>query len=107
MVMFTSAMDVLTYPCGTSITERNDDNDSQYSDSIYSVVYVRKNLNCQSPVEVTYYSTGYPDIYCCSDDILNGGSKDYYPICQICVTAKKEKIKKRVKGRKKCLKLTL
>ena len=42
-VMLTSAMDVLTYSCGTSFTELNDDSDSQDSDSIYSVVYVRKN----------------------------------------------------------------
>ena len=76
--MLTSAMDVLTYPCGTSFTELNDDSGSQDSDSIYSVVYVRKNLNCQRPVDVTYYSAGYSDIYCRhwgSDDILNVGSK--------------------------------
>ena len=44
------------------IRRLNDDNGSQDSDSIYSVVYVRKNLNCQNPVEVTYYSAGYSDI---------------------------------------------
>ena len=37
-VMLTSAMDVLTLSCGTSFVELNDDNDSQVSDSIYSIV---------------------------------------------------------------------
>ena len=100
--MLTSAMDVLTYSCGSLFTELNDDNDSQDSESIYSVVYVRKNLNFQSPVEVTYYSAGYSDIcyHCGSDDILNVGINDYYPIFAICVTAKKEKMKRRAKGAK-------
>ena len=43
--MLTSAMDVLTYSCGTSFTKLNDDNDSRDSDSIYPVVH-HVHLNC-------------------------------------------------------------
>ena len=36
-------------------------------------------------------SAGYSEIcyHCGNDNILKAGSHDYYPICQICVNAKK------------------
>ena len=58
--MLTSVLDLLQYSCGGSIGSVEDDDDD--SDSIYSVFFVRKNFNCTSPIEVTYYSAKYPNI---------------------------------------------
>ena len=86
--------------CGGSIGSVEDDDDD--SDSIYSVVFVRKNLNCTSPIEVTYYSAKYPNIcYHCGVNNVAETVSDYYPICDNCVRNKKSKVKRRANKNKK------
>ena len=100
-VMLTSALDLLQYSCGGSIgcIEDDDENDN---DSIYSVVFVRKNLNCRSPIEIAYYSANYSNIcfhHCGANNV--GETTDYYPICEDCAKNKKEKVKRQRNKNKK------
>ena len=48
-------------------------------------VYVRANLDCQSQIELTYYSAGFEDIciHCGTVDKLVKAN-DLYPYCENC-----------------------
>ena len=105
--MLTSALDLLQYSCGGSIgPEEDDDGDVN---SIYSVVFVKKNLNCRTPIEKTYYSAKYSNIcYHCGIEIVVENT-NFYPMCDTCLGGKggKEVGEKRSKLKTKELSYTL
>ena len=72
-----SVFSELFFTCGTKIQEL-DCNE-------YSMLYVRDNLTCISPVESLYYSARHPP--CCSHCTMQRrliNENNHYPICSIC-----------------------
>ena len=89
------------FSCGSNFQDvkpMNYPSDSPHTKSLFERVFVRENLNCEMPMEVTYYSSEcYEDICvhcaCNKDLILTTG---VYPICSYCLEEDgKQKILKR------------
>ena len=74
-------LDTILYSCGSVLG--NVEAAEEGSDLMN--VYVRANLDCQSQIELTYYSTGFEDIciHCGTVDKLVKAN-DTYPYCENC-----------------------
>ena len=64
----------------------------------FTVFYIRQNLRCFDPVEILYYSAGYPS--CCSHCGMRRAAKlstgtNEYPMCIDSRRAKKKPIQRR------------
>ena len=58
------------------------------------VVELRKNLGCNSPIEITYYNSGNENIcfHCGTLEELQL-KDDQFPICEVCIAANKKQIR--------------
>lgn len=85
-----AALDTILYSCGCVFDEiNNNGDDDPEKDSRLADLYVRANLNCASPIELTWYSSGYGliCIHCGAEENLLTDKAEYYPQCNTC-TAK-------------------
>ena len=63
--------------------------DGDDADSIFSAVFLRKSLSCNSIIEKAYFSAAYEPIC-----FHYGADSDTYPICNRCLHDKKENVKR-------------
>ena len=93
--MFSNIMNDLLFTCGASLSEFPVFGDSKKH--LMEKLYVRQNLNCQTPVETLYYSADiYPQCCChCGSKRRLRLQDGHYPICSPCVAQKKQPIHKR------------
>lgn len=59
------------FSCGSTLKDvkpLTDPSDSPQTKSLFELVFVRENLNCEMPLEVTYYSGVYPICSYCMDE---------------------------------------
>lgn len=81
----------LWYTCGCVFTDTDRESDDETNVNIFSLIRVRRNLNCRSPIEKPYYKVGYaPLCYHCghAEDLVE--KTGFYPMCQNCITTKQE-----------------
>ena len=103
-VLLQTLEDIL-FSCGASFKEVSPsiqpEDRSEAASSIFNRVFVRENLSCEMPVEVTYFSSeSFVDI-CVHCACINSTQAALtlpvgaYPICSVCVEDGKDKIFKR------------
>ena len=85
----------LFYICGASIEELS-------SKEVYSVLYVKKNLTFEDPVESIYYTLLYDSIWvhCGTTKQLSTATSEY-PMCSGCCRMKKKPLLRRKVAQKK------
>ena len=87
-------LEYVWYTCGSVFTDIEMTSD----EDVLSLVGVRRNLGCSSPIETSYYTAGYdPVCYHCGQKEVLLESDEYYPICENCVSNKREKVQRRGK----------
>jgi hypothetical protein len=102
----TRFLDGIQYTCGdtlynlassTNIQDSNSTNDSMKR--LFSIVKVNNALTCNSPIEVSYYSSGlFKEVLCfncgveCEEHINYG---EYFPYCEECNTLVRDKKRRR------------
>ena len=79
-------LEELQYTCGSSF-----DAIDGYENSSLSLIHVRKNIDCKSPIEVPYYGANHSDIcvHCGSNDSLIE-EEGYFPMCDSCRVSEKK-----------------
>ena len=99
-VVLERTLEDVLFSCGSNFRDvkpLNYPSDSPQTKSLFERVFVRKNLNCDMPMEVTYYSSNcFEDIcvHCaCNKDLIS--TTGAYPICSYCSEEGKQKILKR------------
>ena len=90
----------ILYSCGSTLKNVKPlsyPSDSPQTKSIFERVLVRENLNCEMPMEVTYYSAECFEDLCvhcaCNKELIF--TTGVYPICSYCLDEGKQKIMKR------------
>ena len=78
----------LQYTCGTNFDKEDE--------SPLTLIEMRKNMICNSIIEVPYYGARHKNIciHCSSDENLKD-EVGYYPICEHCYSTKKKMISRR------------
>ena len=90
-VRIESEFEPLSYKCGNQIMDITYDEEEG---NVMSLVELRKNLGCNSPIEITYYNSGNENIcfHCGTLEELQL-KDDHFPICEVCIAAKKKQIR--------------
>ena len=86
----------ISYSCGTSLQ-----NGEATETGVLQSVYVRKDITCQSNIEIPYYSAKYEDIcICCgtTENLETAENKEFYPRCNACKAAQRTLVKRRTRA---------
>ena len=101
MICLARFLDEIQYTCGDSFYDiaSNDTNDSMKK--LFSIVKVNNTLTCNSPIEITYYSSRlFKEVNCgveCEEHNTNHG--EYFPYCEDCDSMSDENKKRKEKKR--------
>ena len=78
-------LELLWYCCGSVFC------DIESADDVLQKVNVRQNLNCQTPIEIPYYTVGH-DLICyhCGGEESLGDDSEHLPMCRLFSIAKGE-----------------
>lgn len=95
------ALEDISYTCGATIQDFVE-NHEENPDHILLKVHARKDLQCQTPVEVPYYSSGIYPLLCChcatSEELVSGeAARDIYATCSVCFDSKPRLLKRKRK----------
>ncbi len=75
-------LETVDYSCGSSMNDIDCD-----ESSVLKKLFVRENVDCQTPIELPYYSAKYPPIcYYCGTEPDEDAMEDkgHYPLCADC-----------------------
>ena len=87
-----SILDTVQYSCGCKMQDIDHE-----ENCVLEKVFTRANLSCSSNIEIPYYGTSHEAlcIYCGSENDLETGKPESYPICQTCSELNKPPVLRR------------
>ena len=90
-----SILETIQYSCGCKMQDIDHE-----ENCVLEKVFTRANLSCNSNIEIPYYGTSHEPlcIYCGSEEDLETGKPESYPICQGCSGLNKPPILRRKRG---------